>query len=173
MSYQDLYQQSIEQPEVFWRKQAELIKWYEFPEKILSQDENGFFRWFAGGKLNTSYLALDSQIEDGRGNQLALIYDSPVTNSQRKYTYTELRDEVTVFAGGLKNLGVYKGDRVIIYMPMVAEAVIAMLACARLGAVHSVVFGGFAPHELAVRINDAKPKLLDTASCGIGQYALS
>jgi len=167
MSYQDLYQQSIEQPEVFWRKQAELIKWYEFPETILSQDENGFFRWFAGGKLNTSYLALDAQIEDGRGNQLALIYDSPVTNSQRKFTYTELRDEVAVFAGGLKNLGVGKGDRVIIYMPMVAEAVIAMLACARLGAVHSVVFGGFAPHELAVRINDAKPKVLVTASCGI------
>ena len=167
MSYQDLYQQSIEQPEVFWRKQAELIKWYEFPETILSQDEHGFFRWFAGGKLNTSYLALDAQIEDGRGNQLALIYDSPVTNSQRKFTYTELRDEVAVFAGGLKNLGVGKGDRVIIYMPMVAEAVIAMLACARLGSVHSVVFGGFAPHELAVRINDAKPKVLVTASCGI------
>ncbi len=167
MSYQDLYQQSIEQPEVFWRKQAELIKWYEFPETILSQDEHGFFRWFAGGKLNTSYLALDAQIEDGRGNQLALIYDSPVTNSQRKFTYTELRDEVAVFAGGLKNLGVGKGDRVIIYMPMVAETVIAMLACARLGAVHSVVFGGFAPHELAVRINDAKPKVLVTASCGI------
>ena len=167
MSYQDLYQQSIEQPEVFWRKQAELIKWYEFPETILSQDEHGFFRWFAGGKLNTSYLALDAQIEDGRGIQLALIYDSPVTNSQRKFTYTELRDEVAVFAGGLKNLGVGKGDRVIIYMPMVAEAVISMLACARLGAVHSVVFGGFAPHELAVRINDAKPKVLVTASCGI------
>ena len=167
MSYQDLYLQSIEQPEVFWRKQAELIKWYEFPETILSQDEHGFFRWFAGGKLNTSYLALDAQIEDGRGNQLALIYDSPVTNSQRKFSYTELRDEVAVFAGGLKNLGVGKGDRVIIYMPMVAEAVISMLACARLGAVHSVVFGGFAPHELAVRINDAKPKVLVTASCGI------
>ena len=167
MSYQDLYQESIEQPEVFWRKQAGLIKWYEFPETILSKDEHGFFRWFAGGKLNTSYLALDAQIEDGRGNQLALIYDSPVTNSQRKFTYTELRDEVAVFAGGLKNLGVGKGDRVIIYMPMVAEAVISMLACARLGAVHSVVFGGFAPHELAVRINDAKPKVLVTASCGI------
>jgi len=167
MSYQDLYQQSIEQPEVFWRNQAELVKWYEFPETILSQDEHGFFRWFEGGKLNTSYLALDAQIEDGRGNQLALIYDSPVTNSQHKFTYTELRDEVAVFAGGLKNLGVGKGDRVIIYMPMVAEAVISMLACARLGAVHSVVFGGFAPHELAVRINDAKPKVLVTASCGI------
>ena len=167
MSYQDLYQQSIEQPEVFWRNQAELVKWYEFPETILSQDEHGFFRWFLGGKLNTSYLALDAQIEDGRGNQLALIYDSPVTNSQHKFTYTELRDEVAVFAGGLKNLGVGKGDRVIIYMPMVAEAVISMLACARLGAVHSVVFGGFAPHELAVRINDAKPKVLVTASCGI------
>ena len=115
MSYLDLYKQSIEQPEVFWRKQAELIKWYEFPETILSQDEHGFFRWFAGGKLNTSYLALDAQIEDGRGDQLALIYDSPVTNSQLKFTYTELRDKVAVFAGGLKNLGVGKGDRAVSY----------------------------------------------------------
>ncbi|MBS1255797.1 MAG: Acetyl-coenzyme A synthetase [Deltaproteobacteria bacterium] len=167
MSYHDLYQQSIEQPEVFWRKQAEQIKWYEFPESILSQDEDGFYRWFAGGKLNTAYLALDAQIEDGRGDQLALVYDSPAAGSQRKYNYTELRDEVAIFAGGLINLGVGKGDRVIIYMPMVAEAVIAMLACARLGAVHSVVFGGFAPNELAVRIDDAKPKVLVTASCGI------
>ena len=167
MNYHDEYQQSIEQPELFWREQAEQIKWYEFPETILSQDEHGFYRWFTGGKLNTSYLALDVQIEDGRGAQSALIYDSPATNSQRKFTYLELRDEVAKFAGGLKNLGVEKGDRVIIYMPMVPEAAIAMLACARLGAVHSVVFGGFAPNELAVRIDDAKPKALVTASCGI------
>jgi len=167
MNYHDEYQQSIEQPEVFWRKQAEQIKWYEFPETILSQEEHGFYRWFAGGKLNTAYLALDVHIEEGRGDKLALVYDSPAANMQQKFTYAELRDTVAKFAGCLRNLGVEKGDRVIIYMPMVAEAVIAMLACARLGAVHSVVFGGFASNELAVRIDDAKPKVLVTASCGI------
>ena len=167
MSYLDIYQQSIEQPELFWREQAEQIKWYEFPETILSQDEHGFYRWFSGGKLNTSYLALDVHIEEGRGAQLAMIYDSPATDSQQKFSFLELRDQVAKFAGGLKNLGVEKGDRVIIYMPMVPEAAIAMLACARLGAIHSVVFGGFAPNELAVRIDDAKPKVLVTASCGI------
>ena len=167
MNYHDEYQQSIEQPEVFWRKQAEQIKWYEFPETILSQDEHGFYRWFAGGKLNTAYLALDVHIEEGRGDQLALVYDSPVANMQQKFTYAELRDTVAKFAGCLRNLGVEKGNRVIIYMPMIAEAVIAMLACARLGAVHSVVFGGFAPNELAVRIDDTKPKVLLTGSCGI------
>ena len=167
MNFHDEYQQSIEQPEVFWRKQAEQIKWYEFPETILSQDEHGFYRWFSGGKLNTAYLALDVHIEDGRGDQLALIYDSPSANMKQKFTYAELRDEVAKFAGCLRNLGVEKGDRVLLYMHMVAEAVIAMLACARLGAVHSVVFGGFAPNELAVRIDDAKPKVLVTGSCGI------
>ena len=167
MRYLDIYQQSIEQPELFWREQAEQIKWYELPETILSQDEHGFYRWFSGGKINTSYLTLDVHIEEGRGAQLAMIYDSPATDSQQKFTFLELRDEVAKFAGGLKNLGVEKGDRVIIYMPMVPEAVIAMLACARLGAVHSVVFGGFAPNELAVRIDDAKPKVIVTASCGI------
>jgi len=167
MNFHDEYQQSIEQPEIFWRKQAEQIKWYEFPETILSQDEHGFYRWFAGGKLNTAYLALDVHIEEGRGDQLALVYDSPAANMQQKFTYAELRDTVAKFAGCLRNLGVEKGDRVIIYMPMVAEAVIAMLACARLGAIHSVVFGGFAPNELAVRIDDAKPKVLVTGSCGI------
>jgi propionyl-CoA synthetase len=167
MDYLDIYQQSIEQPELFWREQAEQIKWYELPETILSQDEHGLYRWFSGGKLNTSYLALDVHIEEGRGAQLAMIFDSPATDSQQKFTFIELRDKVANFAGGLKTLGVEKGDRVIIYMPMVPEAAIAMLACARLGAVHSVVFGGFAPNELAVRIDDAKPKVLLTASCGI------
>ena len=167
MDYLNIYQQSIEQPELFWREQAEQIKWYELPETILSQDEHGLYRWFSGGKLNTSYLALDVHIEEGRGTQLAMIYDSPATDSQQKFTFLELRDKVANFAGGLKTLGVEKGDRVIIYMPMVPEAAIAMLACARLGAVHSVVFGGFAPNELAVRIDDAKPKVLLTASCGI------
>lgn len=167
MNYRQAYLDSIEHPDAFWKKQAEKIRWYEFPETILSRDSNGFYRWFEGGKLNTSYLALDFHIEDGRGEQLALIYDSPVTNTQKHYTFLELRDEVARCAGMLRGLGVEKGDRVIIYMPMVSEAIISMLACARLGAVHSVVFGGFAPHELAVRIDDAKPKVLLTASCGI------
>ena len=148
-------------------RQAELITWYEKPKSILSQDEKGFYHWFKGGKLNTSYLALDFHVENGRAEQAALIYDSPVTETVRSYTYRELLDEVARFAGVLQNQGVEKGDRVIIYMPMIPEAVVAMLACARLGAIHSVVFGGFAPNELAIRIDDAKPKALVTASCGI------
>ena len=167
MGYKEEFKESIENPELFWRKKAELIKWYEFPETILSKDKNGFYRWFKGGKLNTSYLLLDYHVENGRANQIALIYDSPVTESQRKFTYKELLGEVEKFAGVLRSKGVEKGDRVIIYMPMIPEAVIGMLACARLGAIHSVVFGGFAPKELAIRIDDAKPKILITASCGI------
>ena len=167
MGYQEEYRESIEQPEQFWRRQAEQIAWYEFPQSILTQNERGYHCWFQGGKLNSSYLALDHHVEAGRGGQLALIYDSPVTDSQRKFTFTELRDEVAKFAGVLRAQGVEQGDRVIIYMPMIPEAAVAMLACARLGAVHSVVFGGFAPNELALRIDDAKPKALVTASCGI------
>lgn len=167
MGYQEEHRASIENPEAFWQKQAEAIHWYKFPEKILSQDSNEAYRWFEGGTLNTAYLALDHHVENGRADQPALIYDSPVTNSQRTYTYRELRDEVARFAGVLQSQGIVKGDRVIVYMPMIPEALIAMLACARLGAIHSVVFGGFAPHELAVRIDDARPKLLVTASCGI------
>ena len=167
MSYRKEYRESIENPEAFWSRQAELINWYEKPKSILSQDEKGFYHWFKGGKLNTSYLALDFHVENGRAEQVALIYDSPVTETVRSYTYRELLDEVARFAGGLQNQGVEKGDRVIIYMPMIPEAVVAMLACARLGAIHSVVFGGFAPNELAIRIDDAKPKALVTASCGI------
>ncbi|MED5343735.1 MAG: AMP-binding protein, partial [SAR324 cluster bacterium] len=167
MSYQKEYRESIENPEAFWSRQAELITWYEKPKSILSQDEKGFYHWFKGGKLNTSYLALDFHVENGRAEQAALIYDSPVTETVRSYSYRELLDEVARFAGVLKNQGVEKGDRVIIYMPMIPEAVVAMLACARLGAIHSVVFGGFAPNELAIRIDDAKPKALVTASCGI------
>ena len=167
MGYKKEFQESIENPEKFWRKQAELIKWYEFPNTILSEDENGFYRWFKGGKLNTSYLLLDYHIECGRGDQTALIYDSPVTNSQRKFSFKELLEEVAKFAGVLRAKGIEKGDRAIIYMPMIPEALVAMLACARLGAIHSVVFGGFAPKELAIRIDDAKPKVLLTASCGI------
>jgi acetate--CoA ligase len=167
MSYQQEYQKSIEQPEAFWLEQANKLAWFSAPEKALSTDENGLYRWFNGGKMNTAYLALDYHIENGRGEQTAIIYDSPVTNTIKKYTYNELRDEVAKFAGVLKNLGVEKGDRVVIYMPMIPRVVIAMLACARVGAVHSVVFGGFAPHELAIRIDDAKPKIILAASGGL------
>ncbi|UTW05006.1 propionyl-CoA synthetase [Amphritea atlantica] len=167
MSYKEEYRRSIETPEVFWAEKAEAIKWFKAPETILSKDENGIDRWFADGELNTAYLALDYHVESGRGDQDALIYDSPVTDTKQRYTYSELRDAVAKFAGVLKAQGVEKGDRVVIYMPMIAEAVIAMLGVARLGAIHSVVFGGFAPHELAVRIDDAEPKVVVTSSCGI------
>ena len=167
MGYQVEHRESIENPEAFWRKQAEAVDWFEFPQAILSQDGNKSYRWFESGKLNTSYLALDHHVNSGRAEQAALIYDSPVTGQQQTFTYSELRDEVSRFAGVLKNHGVVKGDRIIVYMPMIPQAIIAMLACARLGAIHSVVFGGFAPNELAVRIDDARPKLLVTASCGI------
>ena len=166
-AYRLQYQQFLDDPEGFWRERAKCLDWYQFPQKILSTDENQYYRWYADGELNTSYLCLDYHIDQGRAEQAALIYDSPVTDSKATFTYRELRDQVARFAGGLKKLGVGKGDRVVIYMPMVPEAVIAMLACARLGAVHSVVFGGFAPHELAVRIDDAHPKVIVTASCGI------
>ena len=166
-TYQEQYQQFLDNPEVFWHEQATRITWYKKPETILSIDENNYYRWYCDGELNTSYLCLDYHVEQGRGDQAALIYDSPVTNSKASFTYLELRDQVARFAGGLKSLGVQKGDRVVIYMPMVPEAVVAMLACARLGAIHSVVFGGFAAHELAVRIDDAHPKVIVTASCGI------
>ena len=167
MKYQEKYNHSITHKEQFWAEQADKIAWFKKPEIILSQDENGFYRWFKGGKLNTAYLALDYHVENGRGEQNALIYDSATTNSVIKYTFRELRDKVAKLAGGLKSLGVEKGDTVVIYMPMVPEAAMAMLACARLGAIHSVVFGGFASSELAIRIDDAKPKVIISASCGI------
>ena len=167
MTYRTEYEQSIQDPEAFWRRQAAELAWYKEPTTILSLDAKGHHRWFADGVLNTAYLALDYHVENGRAEQAALLYDSPVTGSKRQYTYRQLRDEVARFAGALRTLGVAKGDRVIIYMPMIPEAVVAMLACARLGAIHSVVFGGFAAHELAVRIDDARPKVLVTASCGI------
>lgn len=154
-------------PEVFWKEQAEAIPWFEKPKKILSKDQEGLYRWYEGGVLNTSFIALDHQVERGRGEQVALYYDSPVTGRKETFTYQKLLEEVSLFAGVLKGQGVQKGDTVIIYMPMIPQTVIAMLACARLGAIHSVVFGGFAPHELAIRIDDAKPKLLLAASCGI------
>jgi len=167
MNYRQAYKDSIDSPEEYWQEQAKLIQWYEKPKSILSTDEHGFYRWFKGGLLNTSYLALDFQIEQGRGEQVALIYDSPVTGQKRKYTYLELTDEVAKFADVLRAQQVEKGDRVLIYMPMIPQAAIAMLACARLGAIHSVVFGGFAAHELAVRIDDAQPKVIVSASCGV------
>jgi acyl-coenzyme A synthetase/AMP-(fatty) acid ligase len=167
MNYASEYRRSIDDPENFWREKARDIAWFEFPKTILDQDANGAWRWFRGGKLNTCWLALDRHVEQGRGDQTALIYDSPVTNSVRRYSFSELRDWVARVAGGLTALGVTKGDRVIIYMPMVPEAAVAMLACARIGAVHSVVFGGFAAPELAVRIDDATPKVILSASCGV------
>jgi acyl-coenzyme A synthetase/AMP-(fatty) acid ligase len=148
-------------------EQANKLGWFTAPEKALSTDENGLYRWFKGGKMNIAYLALDYHIENGRGAQTAVIYDSPVTNTVQKYTYNELRDEVAKFAGVLKNLGVEKGDRVVIYVPMIPRVMIAMLACARIGVVHSVVFSGFAPNELAIRIDDVKPKIILAASGGL------
>jgi len=167
MSYQHEYQSSINDPEKFWAEKAELIEWFKAPQTILSTDQHGIQHWYTDGELNTSHLALDYHVNNGRADQLALIYDSPVTEQKKTYTYRQLRDEVALCAGMLKQHGVTKGDRVVIYMPMIAEAAISMLACARLGAIHSVVFGGFAPPELAVRLDDASPKVVLTASCGI------
>ncbi|MGI9229230.1 MAG: propionyl-CoA synthetase [Gammaproteobacteria bacterium] len=167
MSYQQEYRSSIEDPGKFWAEKAKLIEWYQAPQNVLSTDEQGIHRWYADGELNTCYLALDYHIENGRADQPALIYDSPVTGQKKTFTYLQLRDQVARCAGMLKQFGVEKGDRVVIYMPMIPEAAISMLACARLGAIHSVVFGGFAPPELATRLDDAKPKVVLTASCGI------
>jgi propionyl-CoA synthetase len=165
--YESVYRRSLEQPEEFWAEAAQAIDWDEPPARILDDSRAPFYRWFAGGRLNTAHNALDRHLERGRADQPALIYDSPVADTKRTYTYRELRDLVAAFAGALRAQGVERGDRVIVYMPMVPEAVIAMLACARVGAVHSVVFGGFASHELAKRIEDAEPKAVVSASCGI------
>jgi propionyl-CoA synthetase len=165
--YDKAYRKSIEDPEGFWAKAAEDCHWFRKWDKVLDDSNKPFYRWFPGGLINTCYNALDRHVEGGRGDQNALIYDSPVTDTVRTYTYRELRDETATFAGALAAQGVTKGDRVLIYMPMIPQAVIAMLACARLGAVHSVVFGGFAPKELAKRIQDAQPKAIVSASCGI------
>ncbi|MBD3585008.1 propionyl-CoA synthetase [Salinimonas sp. HHU 13199] len=166
MDYQSQYKRAISDPRGFWQEQARKLPWYTFPETILS-DTAGRDEWFADGQMNTCYMALDHHVKHGRGDQLALIYDSPVTGTKQSFTYQDLLNEVSQFAGALKQKGVEKGDRVVIYMPMIPQAAIAMLACARLGAIHSVVFGGFAPRELAVRIDDAKPDVIVTASCGI------
>ncbi|MCR6631601.1 MAG: propionyl-CoA synthetase [Magnetospirillum sp.] len=166
-AYQQAHETSLKDPEGFWAEAAKDISWYKTWDKVLDDSRKPFYRWFSGAEVNTCYNAVDRHVEAGRGAQAAIIYDSPVTDSKRTITYAELKDQVSKFAGALKGLGVEKGDRVIVYMPMVPEAVVAMLACARLGAVHSVVFGGFASNELATRINDAKPKVIVSATCGI------
>jgi propionyl-CoA synthetase len=165
--YRELFSASIEDPQGFWADAAKAITWTTPPQRVLDDSNPPFYRWFPDGQLNTCANALDRHVADGRGDVPALIYDSPVTGTQHIYSYAELLDHTARFAGVLRSLGVGKGDRVVIYMPMIPEAVIAMLACARLGAVHSVVFGGFAAHELAVRINDARPTVIVSASCGI------
>ena len=165
--YAAAYARSLSDPDSFWGEAAESIHWTRRWDRVLDDSNPPMYRWFTGGELNTCYNALDVHVETGRSDQPALIYDSPVTATSRTYTYAELRDQVARFAGVLAGLGVGKGDRVIVYMPMVPEALTAMLACARLGAVHSVVFGGFAAHELAVRIDDATPVAIVSASCGI------
>ncbi len=167
MSYEAAYRRSLDDPEAFWGEAASAIHWFEPFRKVLDESRAPFYRWFEGGRLNTCYNCLDRHVDAGQGDRTALVYDSPVTGVVHSFSYRELRDEVARFAGALRREGVAKGDRVIIYMPMVPEAVVAMLATARIGAVHSVVFGGFAAQELASRMEDARPKLVVTASCGI------
>ena len=166
-AYEEQYRRSLDDPEGFWLDAARAIDWQTAPSRALDDAAAPLYRWFPDGVLNTCHNALDRHADGGRGDQVALIHDSPVTGEVRSFTYAELRDRVARFAGAMRRLGVGAGDTVVIYMPMVPEAVEAMLACARLGAVHSVVFGGFAPRELAARIDDAKPVLIVTASCGI------
>ncbi len=165
--YDQAYEQSIKDPEGFWGPIAQDCHWYKKWDKVLDDTNVPFFRWFAGGETNTCYNAVDLHVDQGKGDQAAVIYDSPVTDTITTYTYNDLKDQVSRFAGVLKERGVTKGDRVIIYMPMIPEALFAMLGCARIGAIHSVVFGGFAANELATRIDDAKPKVIVSASCGI------
>ncbi|MCU0848266.1 MAG: propionyl-CoA synthetase [Spirochaetes bacterium] len=165
--YQEAYDESIKNPSKFWGEAAKDIRWIKEPTKVLDDSNKPFYRWFTDGEINTCYNALDYHVENGRADQTAIIYDSPVTDTIKKYSYRELLDETSRFAGVLKSLGVAKGDRVIIYMPMIPQAAIAMLACARIGAIHSVVFGGFASNELAIRVDDAKPRIIISASCGI------
>jgi propionyl-CoA synthetase len=161
------YRRSLDEPEAFWAEAAAAIDWIEPWERVLDDSRAPFYRWFAGGRLNSCHNALDRHVDGGRADQPALIYDSPVVDAVHTFTYRELLDAVARFAGVLSAQGIGRGDRVVLYMPMVPEAVIAMLACARIGAVHSVVFGGFAANELASRIEDAEPKVVVSASCGI------
>ncbi len=165
--YGDVYASWQKDPEAFWAEAAKEISWYRLWDKVLDPYMGEYGRWFAGAECNTAYNCLDRHVERGRGSQKALIFDSAYTKTARSYTYAEMTDEVATLAGVLQDLGVRKGDRVIVYMPMVPEAIFAMLACARIGAIHSVVFGGFAAPELAMRINDSKPAVVMAASCGI------
>ncbi len=165
--YPDVYARWQRDPEGFWREAAEAIDWIEKPKTVFDGSAGVYGRWFPDGVMNTCYNAVDRHAEGGRGDQIAFAYDSPVSQSKRNITYRELQREVSAFGAILRDFGIEKGDRVVIYMPMIPEALVAMLACARIGAIHSVVFGGFAPKELATRLNDARPKLLLTASCGI------
>ena len=167
MDYKTLYSKSIEEPELFWKEEAQKLAWSTYPEQILKQNENGYYSWFVDGKINMSRLALEENIKAGRGEQFALIYDSPVTEVVQKITYNQLLEKVSRFAGGLISLGLSKGDTAIIYMPMIPEAIVAMLACARIGVIHSVVFGGFAAPELAIRIDDAQPDVIISTSYGV------
>jgi propionyl-CoA synthetase len=167
MKYYELYKKSNETPQDFWKEQAQNIRWFSNPNTILTKDVNNYPLWFADGELNICYLSIDKHIEDGYGDQVALIYDSPVTQTVKKYTFNDVKVEVAKLAGGLLSLGLEKGDTAVIYMPMIPQAAFAMLACARIGVTHSVVFGGFAPHELAIRIDDCEPKAILTASSGI------
>ena len=164
--FNKIYRKSIEDPENFWKEASDDIFWFKKPSKILNKSNPPFYKWFGDGVTNTCYNALDVHIDKCQGKKTALIYDSPITGNKSKLTSEELRSRVSKFAGVLTNQGISKGDRVIIYMPMIPEAVIAMLACGRIGAIHSVVFGGFASNELASRIDDSKAKILVTASCG-------
>jgi len=165
--FDQMHARSLSDPAGFWGEAAKDISWFKPWDKVLDDSNAPFYRWFTGGELNTCYNAVDRHVEGGRGDQAAIIYDSPVTQTVQTITYAELLDQVARFAGALRAQGVEKGDRVLLYMPMIPQSLVAMLACARLGAVHSVVFGGFAPHELATRIDDAKPKAIVSASCGI------
>ncbi|ULC60782.1 acetate--CoA ligase [Flaviramulus sp. BrNp1-15] len=167
MNYQEFYKKSLKHPEQFWNRQAQQLDWFKKPETILSKNKYDYFQWFEDGQLNLSYLCIDKHVEDGFGEQDAIIYDSPVTNTKKHISFNQLQDEVSKLAGGLQSLGLKKGDTCIIYMPMIPQALYAMLACVRIGVIHSVVFGGFAPHELAIRIDDCNPKVIITASNGI------
>jgi len=167
--YLDIYKSSTKDPKIFWSEVANDVFWYKKPTKILNSNNPPFYKWYEDGVTNTCYNAVDIHVKNGKGKKIAIIYDSPITNSKKKITYSELKDQVSVFAGALVNQGIKKGDRVIIYMPMIPEAVVAMLACGRIGAIHSVVFGGFAANELASRIDDSKAKIFCPHHVGMSQ----
>ena len=167
MSIRHYYNESLANPDQFWLKEARKLSWHSYPQCGSSENADGTCNWFQDGKVNMSYLCLDHNILSGNGDKVALVYDSPVSASYYKLTYQELKNQVARFAAGLTNHDVKHGDTVVIYMPMIPQAIVAMLACARIGAIHSVVFAGFAPHELAVRINDCRPRAVITATYGI------